>query len=439
MHIKYSSVLYLIIQKFSKEIFNSFKINIINYPTLSSLAFAIYRTVFIKDFKIPKITGELYNFIKKGFTGGAVDVYKPYGKNIYRYDVNSLYPFIMKNFPMPVNKPIFMEGDLSEFNLNQFAFMEVEVQAPKNLNIPFLQTRIINKKGSQITVSPLGNWTGIYTSNEIKKAMELGYNFKFLRAVIFETENIFNDFVDYFYNIKKNSDKNTSEYTISKFILNSLSGRFALEPYLEKHIITDNSNLLDLATKFSINNVIKLGKDKILVSYILDKDNYNKFNNSNISIPISANITANARIWMYQFKNEDLFYSDTDSIDTSRLLNPKFIGLELGKMKLEYIFKEAIYLAPKAYGAKYSNFELIKIKGSKNLVSFEDLKTLLTKNNKLEINQEKWIKDISKGNIAIHKDIYTLMVTDNKRKLIYNNNQFIDTKPLILKNGKLLD
>jgi len=41
--------------------------------------------------------------LKKGYTGGAVDVYKPYGKYVYRYDVNSLYPYIMKEFPMPVS------------------------------------------------------------------------------------------------------------------------------------------------------------------------------------------------------------------------------------------------------------------------------------------------------------------------------------------------
>jgi len=76
--------LYSIINVFSKKIFYLFRVNIINYPTLSSLAFAIFRVVFLKDAKIPIITGELYNFIKKGYSGGAVDVYKPYGNYVYR-------------------------------------------------------------------------------------------------------------------------------------------------------------------------------------------------------------------------------------------------------------------------------------------------------------------------------------------------------------------
>ena len=55
----------------------------------------------------------MYEFIKDSYYGGAVDVYKPYGKNVYRYDVNSLYPYIMKNYPMPVGQPTIVDGDSS--------------------------------------------------------------------------------------------------------------------------------------------------------------------------------------------------------------------------------------------------------------------------------------------------------------------------------------
>jgi hypothetical protein len=61
------------------------------------------------------------------------------------------------------------------------------------------------------------------------------------------------------------------------------------------------------------------------------------------------------------------------------------------------------------------------------------MKDLLIKNNKIEIKQEKWNRSISESNITINKEIYTLMVTDNKRELIYDeNNKLIDTKPFII-------
>jgi hypothetical protein len=92
---------------------------------------------------------------KKAYSGGSTDLYCPYGKNIYRYDVNSLYPFVMKEFPMPVGNITFFEGDITKIDPDAFGFFNVEITAPKDLNIPILQTKVkINN--SLRTLSPLG-------------------------------------------------------------------------------------------------------------------------------------------------------------------------------------------------------------------------------------------------------------------------------------------
>ena len=49
---------------------------------------------------------------------------------------------------------------------------------------------------------------------------------------------------------------------------------------------------------------------------------------------------------MTQFKTMKdiiLFFSDTDSIDINKPLDSKFIGSELGKMKLEHVFKKPYF------------------------------------------------------------------------------------------------
>ena len=51
--------------------------NITKYPSLPSLALAIYRSHYLKNHKIPLISGQMYQFLKESYTGGAVDVYKP--------------------------------------------------------------------------------------------------------------------------------------------------------------------------------------------------------------------------------------------------------------------------------------------------------------------------------------------------------------------------
>ena len=63
-------------------IFKLFSLNIHHYPTLSSLAFAIFKSNFMKENTIPQITGEISKNIRSGYTGGAVDMYIPEGNNI---------------------------------------------------------------------------------------------------------------------------------------------------------------------------------------------------------------------------------------------------------------------------------------------------------------------------------------------------------------------
>jgi DNA polymerase type B, organellar and viral len=150
-------LLYQILKKFNQIIFDKFNVDALKYPTISSLAFAIFRTNYLETHKIPLITGDMYRELKSNYTGGACDVYKPYSfaKKIYTYDVNSLYPYVMKKQMMPVNSPTYFEGDIFKINKNPFGFFQVEITAPDNLYTPLLQVRIKNKSVKK-TLAPLG-------------------------------------------------------------------------------------------------------------------------------------------------------------------------------------------------------------------------------------------------------------------------------------------
>lgn len=445
--------LYEIIESFQKKIYSLFRMDILKHPTLSSVAFAIYRSNFLKkEFKIPLIKGDLFYNLKKGYTGGSVDVYKPFsekGEKIYRYDVNSLYPFVMKNYYMPVGEPIYFEGDITlisrgsgyELINNPFGFFEVEVTAPTNMKIPLLQTRFYSTKGIR-TVAPLGKWTGTYFSEEINNARNQGYKFKILKGYLFDKQNIFREYVDFLYELKVNSISGTPNYIISKLLLNTLYGRFGMNPEIENHVIANEKDSLFIQKNKIVTNVIDLNNGKELISFF-DSHNWDQERDKkslNISVPVAAAVTASARIHMSQFKTMKdiiLYYTDTDSIDINKPLPSKYIGKELGKMKLEHIFNEAIFLAPKVYGGITDNYEYVKIKGLKNPITYENLKPLLYKDKSVEINQEKWYRNISLGNINIKQEIYTLMVNNFKRKLIYNEqNKFIDTSPIYLNEDK---
>jgi hypothetical protein len=139
-------------------IYELFNINIHKYPTLSSLAFAIYRTHFLEKDTIPQLTSQIATDIRKAYTGGAVDVYipeNPEGTKVYCYDVNSLYPFIMRSCDMPVGNPTYFYGDIRKMDSESFGFFYCKITAPDNLLHPIIQTKIKTENGVR-TIAPLG-------------------------------------------------------------------------------------------------------------------------------------------------------------------------------------------------------------------------------------------------------------------------------------------
>ncbi len=235
--------LYFVIKEFSKEIFKLFNISISKTPTISSLAFRIFRSSFIKDnTKIAVINNELYDFLYKGFYGGAVDAYIPTGEDIKCYDVNSLYPSSMFNNPMPIGNPYYFEGDIKYFknyalptetylnsksdknkrknntitdfvinifnlvNYSEFkssinlflnldnnngvlcnenklpyGFFEVNIKTPSKdeWNEPILLKRHKTRFGGYRTIAPVGKWKGVYFSEELYNAINKNSNHKY--------------------------------------------------------------------------------------------------------------------------------------------------------------------------------------------------------------------------------------------------------------------
>ena len=442
--------LYKVLESFNELIYNKYKLNIHRFPTLPSLAFSIYKTHFMIEKLIPRIGAEIYGFIRAGYTGGHTDVYKPYAENVYAYDVNSLYPSVMRNNDMPVGTPKYFEFSesisisdfLKHFN-NPFGFFEVDVETP-DTNRPLFQTKV-QTAGGYRTVAPLGSWTDVIFSEEMFKYLEFGYKFKITRGYLFEKKNIFKDYIDDLYKIKQNHSKDHPMYLISKLLMNSLYGRFGMSDNLNNHLIVNNDDLNDTIAKLSgvnadISESVDLTNGKTLLTIVFESSNSTTLIKQDISIPIASAVTAYSRIYMSDFlsdTNLDVLYTDTDSIYTTTPLADNLINNELGGWKLEETFSEAVFLAPKVYGGVLRNGkEITKVKGFKNSVAFNQLVSLLIKDNKVKLYQDKWYKSIVDGNIHIENSVYTLIATDNKRELIYDDNRFVSTKLFKIDHAK---
>ncbi len=130
--------LYQVLIEFRKLVFNQWSILIDKYPTTPSLAFAIFRTHYLSENTIPLTKGDTFDFIRESFTGGSTEIYKPYGKDIFVYDVNSLYPFIMKNSLFPIGKIYKFEGDITILK-NYYWIGDVDIETKKDLYQPYIQ------------------------------------------------------------------------------------------------------------------------------------------------------------------------------------------------------------------------------------------------------------------------------------------------------------
>lgn len=453
--------LFQVIKKFSDTIFKDLKVNLKFAATTSSLALRTFRTTFLNQNGlkfIPIIVGQTYDFIKRSFSGGHVDVYKTYGEDIYHYDVNSLYPSVMKEYPMPIGNPTYFEGDILAIKDRPYGFFEVEITAPEGLFYPILQTRVETMDGYR-TVAPLGNWTDVLSSSEIYNAMDnFGYKFKIHRGFLFERDVIYGNYVDHFNKIKTTTPKDNPMYLISKLLMNGLFGKTGQDYKFSDTRVVSNEMLMKFIQDktLEVSSITDLGNDQILIS-LFDKEKYSNnklslLNSFNGSIGHASEIAAGARINMsltikYLMENNyTIYYMDTDSFFIDKPLPDHLVSnSELGKYKLENIYKEAVFLAPKVYaGITYNGEETIKIKGlshdtiSKD-VTFDLLKTLLQKDKSLTFNHTKVFRKFDQSTINLLEQTYCLIPTENKRQLVYDaNNLLCDTKPYVIDHNKVI-
>jgi len=452
--IKYCEIdcisLYQVIFKFTELIFSLFGKNIHKYPTLPSLAFAIFRSNFMRDNSIPQLFGKIANDIRQGYTGGAVDMYIPYNKKgvqVKAYDVNSLYPSRMRDCDMPVGNPIYFEGNIRKIEPNAFGFFYCEIIAPDKIKHPIIQTHVKINNMTR-TISPIGTWEDMLFSEELDNAIKYGYKFNILWGYKFERKNIFKDYVDFLYNFRLNYPKSDPLNYIAKILLNSLYGRFGMDDNFSGINVIHKDYLADFESKFFELITSKTELDDYYLVEVKTPANILEEEDSthNINVGIASAITAYSRILMTQFKNNlsiNLYYTDTDSIYTDSNLDESFISNKiLGKLKLEHVIKTAIFLSPKVYYLETRDNKIIyKVKGLKHEIelSKNDFKALLYKDNYLVKSQVKWFRHIDQGNISVIEQLYTLKVTDNKRKLIYKNNKLVGTKAYKIDSSKIID
>lgn len=334
-------VLYEVLEKFSRLVWDMFSLNLNKLPTLTSLAFKVFRSKFMnKDTQIHITDQKLFNILKPGYFGGAVDVYQLFSRSnqrVYGYDVNSLYPYVMKKGFYPTGAPTHVYNPTESLH-EMFGFIHVEVTCPITIKVPILMIKLNGR-----TIAGTGTWTGWYFSEELKYAEGLGYRIKIKEAITYKPEKLFAGYVDTLYNMRKTFDKKDPRNLICKLLLNSLYGRFGMSPKLTEwklhprdiHSIgmasrssdfIEFENSILVANEKNYNEDLKIALDQEdAINELMGKYNlsYEEFEYKyqqdselrkefkglvtmpdilNISLPIASAVTAYSRIEIHRYK-----------------------------------------------------------------------------------------------------------------------------------------
>jgi hypothetical protein len=113
--------LWNILDKFVASIFLTYRVNVLKFSSLPSIAFAIFRTQYLPSNTIVSLYGRVDFYIRQSYFGGIVDVYHSTGSYLYYYDINSLYPHSMC-LDMPIGNPIFYDSNISLNDSSIFGF-----------------------------------------------------------------------------------------------------------------------------------------------------------------------------------------------------------------------------------------------------------------------------------------------------------------------------
>lgn len=305
--------------------------------TTASCAYNMYKSMRNDEFMertFPTLTNEFLNKWREAYRGGRSQVNPIYQdkilENISRFDINSMYPSIMYNEPLPYGEPIMItEMGETKFELYHMliGFTLKEGHLPTLLRksglYAFDDSYYIETEG----VEEL--WLSSIDYELVQRHYNI-YYVKILDMCGFRTSRLlFIDYVSKWYT-KKNEDYGAKK-VVDKFMLNCLYGKFGSnhEGY---HKIPELDEIS--------------GKVRYKKSEVMDMKKY--------YLPMAIAITSYAHKYIddaiMATGIENFVYCDTDSIHTLGTLPKNMIdNKELGKFKLESIEEKGKYVRQKTY------------------------------------------------------------------------------------------
>lgn len=296
---------------------------------------------FERTFPIPDYDDEIRLSYRGGFT---------YCKPKYRskqigsgivLDVNSLYPYVMYDKPMPVGDGVHFTGKYEPMETYPLFIQMIKCQFElKPEHIPTIQIKTPSRYFNPVeytTTSGVEEIVLCLTSVDLELFFEQydTYNVEYLGGWAFHAATgLFKDYIDNWMAAKTKAkiEDNPGLYTLAKLMLNSLYGKFATNPNVRSKVPVYDP-------------------DERFVRLTLGEKEQRK----PVYIPVGSFITAYAReitIRAAQAVYDRFVYADTDSLHLIGTGLPDCLDIDparLGAWDHEFTFEKAFFIRSKSY------------------------------------------------------------------------------------------
>lgn len=340
----------------------------------------------------------------------------------YILDVNSLYPFVMRNSFYPVKYCKIMHNITTGTLADTIKTKAVVAKVLIDTDEPVYAVK------AGWTIFPIGKFVAMLCTPEIEYALEHGHIKKVYDCVVYEQANIFTSYVDTMYQLRRDfASAGISEYEIlCKYLLNSLYGKFGQKAEnWEK--IGEAPNEPDREELIFYTNPRKVMRLRYLLGQIFELKSYDESFNSFPAI--AAHVTAYGRMYLWYMMSKvgigNYYYCDTDSliVNESGLYNISDLlsDTELGKLRIQ---EQGLRLV---------------IRGLKDYIT--DTKTVIKgiRNNAVKISegiyqQQIWpsfkgILKTGESNTYMVKNVIKHLSREYTKGIVLNNG---DVKPFML-------
>jgi len=273
------------------------------------------------------------------------------GEDFLYVDVNSMYPFVMRQKQYPIKLVNYVSSGSLEYikkKIDRYCFTaSVKIRTDR----PRYPARF-----NQRTIFPVGEFLATLSTPELKEAIKRGEIKEVYEFAMYRKAPIFRSYIDTVYDLKKKYDQKGKKlwYNLTKVFMNSLYGKFGQNVPVcieDEEVQTDEVYRVDYF-------------DYDLDEYVIRQQFFNRRQvfqgkqpgrDSFFAIP--AHVTAHARMYLWALIDlvgrDNVYYCDTDSLIFPARYKDRLDGFydqyDLGKVEIEKRADHIEIYGPKDY------------------------------------------------------------------------------------------